>query len=1217
MDLKTVILFLLLLPSVVFGQGVTGATSSVGHGAAPYLDGSGGGAHRWFVTTTGAGDNSGHSMANALVGIGGATAVVDAGDSVFIAAGTYNETMTLVTDGGSSTRIVFVNYQGGEVKVRGASIATTPYAYQTFKSEGHDYNTIQGLHFWWRGTNTNWSGPLFNSDYTVQISASDYLYFRYCTVTNGSGSGGDDTTKTNLEYWNEGNNTRGIVVSGTYNIIEYCNIQRFRENIVTTGVAPSYLIIRENWIHDMIYNGIIVTAGTPVRTMQNILIQNNLFENSCMEDGIQCQPSSTTAPVPRDNWGLIISNNIFRNLIENAIDMKGVRYGVVEYNVIYGISGDDNGTGGAIKFDDPYTGFWSNDSWGGNAIDGRDGGSDSTSNCIVRRNLMYNNHGGLWMGADWSVYNNSFIANNLNYHTDNEFNLRLWGTAFGTYRMWVNNLSMDQTKGEIQPQDVSSDFTIDYNNYYKTSGTPRFYYSSTGYVDGLSAWKVNRGATSNKGVEANSISLAPGLVNVPANPTGEYSTYNFTPNVSSSMKDVGGQITKISTGSTGVAITVENSYPFTDGMGVQTGDSLLVVRGSTWNLVRITAINYAYHIITLDHAITTLANDPVYYWPFAGSLPDIGAGEYGMTWKRGTTPEPPPPGTKPDPTSNVSPADGSIQEQPILFKWRTSARATSYLLCITQVDNWNPYSSYTISSPDTQKSISGLTADRVVLWNVQAINSYGGSAFSTVGYCTTATSPLPDSTLLLSWRKSINQSTLTKNSSVVMSDLTGRDMISFIANPNNKFIEWPSNLRWLNVSPAPQPAPGGEGAYLFIRDSGDVAGFDLTVSGGGISEQRVKDMIDSALSPVSAPAPVVTSPILAGQTTVAGTGVNTNTVQVYVNGIASGSVATVSGTAWSATVASNLAIGNLVSAKQKSTGTWSAFSNVVTVTGTQSAAPVLTGPIAEDTTAVGGTTSETASTTIEVWRNATSLGTTTIVGGGTWNKGGLSPLVGGATITAKATAQYKTQSVASNSVIVGAVASYTTVYDTVKVTEDDGNSLHADYGGTGEKNTDGTNNVGRFRYYAGFRFNLDIPRGAVIDTCSITFTTGGSVEEMQTTDSLNFFVYDTSDCPAFADAHTHELSAHAAVSSVVSAPKLAPQAVTTAYTFTGLEALLQVPVSKAGWVSGNYAGFYIFEHYDGSVNWGYTLGRGQYFNIVDVSAPAALVDCPRIRVVYH
>ncbi len=85
-------------------------------------------------------------------------------------------------------------------------------------------------------------------------------------------------------------------------------------------------------------------------------------------------------------------------------------------------------------------------------------------------------------------------------------------------------------------------------------------------------------------------------------------------------------------------------------------------------------------------------------------------------------------------------------------------------------------------------------------------------------------------------------------------------------------------------------------------------------------------------------APTVNSPIAVGATTVSGTSTEANgtTVQVYVNGVVTGTATTVTGGAWTTTGLAALVAGNLVKAKATATGKLeSVFSNEVTVGATQ------------------------------------------------------------------------------------------------------------------------------------------------------------------------------------------------------------------------------------------------------------------------------------------
>ncbi len=80
-------------------------------------------------------------------------------------------------------------------------------------------------------------------------------------------------------------------------------------------------------------------------------------------------------------------------------------------------------------------------------------------------------------------------------------------------------------------------------------------------------------------------------------------------------------------------------------------------------------------------------------------------------------------------------------------------------------------------------------------------------------------------------------------------------------------------------------------------------------------------------------------------------------------------------------------------------------------------APVVNSPIDAGASSIGGTSSSPAGTTITVYEDGTPIGTTTVQSDGTWTLGGVSGLVGGENITAKA-GLTDAQGPVSNTVVV-------------------------------------------------------------------------------------------------------------------------------------------------------------------------------------------------------
>ena len=173
--------------------------------------------------------------------------------------------------------------------------------------------------------------------------------------------------------------------------------------------------------------------------------------------------------------------------------------------------------------------------------------------------------------------------------------------------------------------------------------------------------------------------------------------------------------------------------------------------------------------------------------------------------------------------------------------------------------------------------------------------------------------------------------------------------------------------------------------------------------------------------------PVVGSPIGEGATSVSGTSTEADAtvIEVYVNGLSVGTT-TVASNAWTKTGLAALAIGQQVKAKATAPGKLeSGFSSIVTVEAVTTP-PVVTSPIAEGATSVSGTSTEADGTTIDVFVDGVSAGTTS-VSSNVWTKTGLTALNAGQLVKAKATASGKLESAFSNIVTVQAYTSAPTM----------------------------------------------------------------------------------------------------------------------------------------------------------------------------------------------
>ncbi|HVD97726.1 MAG TPA: T9SS type A sorting domain-containing protein [Cytophagaceae bacterium] len=171
--------------------------------------------------------------------------------------------------------------------------------------------------------------------------------------------------------------------------------------------------------------------------------------------------------------------------------------------------------------------------------------------------------------------------------------------------------------------------------------------------------------------------------------------------------------------------------------------------------------------------------------------------------------------------------------------------------------------------------------------------------------------------------------------------------------------------------------------------------------------------------------PVIsTSPISSATTTLAGTGVSGATIIIMNNNTAAGNTV-VSGTSWSKSGLSFTKCQSIQAVQIETGKCASAATTAITVTDVTSV-PVITGSYCTSTTVstVSGTSSESSGTTITVYSNGTSVGTTTVNGSGVWSLTGLS-IAPGAVLTAKATNSTACKSLSAASASATVTASST------------------------------------------------------------------------------------------------------------------------------------------------------------------------------------------------
>lgn len=191
---------------------------------------------------------------------------------------------------------------------------------------------------------------------------------------------------------------------------------------------------------------------------------------------------------------------------------------------------------------------------------------------------------------------------------------------------------------------------------------------------------------------------------------------------------------------------------------------------------------------------------------------------------------------------------------------------------------------------------------------------------------------------------------------------------------------------------------GGEGAWDALVERPLVAGDQVR------AVQTVGGIASPASDPVTVvarpPAPVVSAPLIAGDTVVGGTGLADATVVVFADSVTIGTARVSGATTWSVALDAALAVGQIVTARQIAANIPSEPSAPVVVV-SRPPAPTISEPLLAGATLVTG--SGVPDATLEVFVDGASAGTTSVSADTTWGLPVAVPLVGGQVVRARQT----------------------------------------------------------------------------------------------------------------------------------------------------------------------------------------------------------------------
>src|SRR3989344_7568665 len=559
----------------------------------------------YYVATTGSDTNSG-TAASPWRTITKAKNTMVAGNTVCIAGGTYNESVTITRSGTSGNPITYAGIPGQNVIIDGTAAATISI------ENGADYITLRNLKitgaqsaegvmvYTYSGPDTIHTGICLESieSYGNPQEGVQFTGVRDSFIVNSSLH---DNTDVNLRLCGDNSN---ITI----------------DNLDSYGSATSGILLHGNGTLAAVHDVKILNSRSHGNYRQGV---NTFYVKNILIDG-----------------GSYYSNGATGIQIEKASERV-----IVRNTTTY-----DNTTWASNE-----AGFWADETdtclLENNVSYGNTLGwfLSQAFNCVVRFNVGYNNKaqqnikknesGGMHVNCggagdcghsnpltpDPGAWDNAIVHNTWynNGHSTARANGLVTGLNNGGMRnnIFKNNITSEGDAPRESRMLASHLFDVmDYNLWFD-SQRPNLMLSYRDLNDyNFAAWKKNVpfGCSGDSCYDVHSLNANPLFTNAPG--------ADFTLQAASPAINAGDWLTTITsaTGS-GSSIVVADARYFTDGYGMIQGDLIKLQNGQT---ARVTAVNRSTKTLTLDRSVSWTSGNGVAY-NFSGTKPDIGAIEYG------------------------------------------------------------------------------------------------------------------------------------------------------------------------------------------------------------------------------------------------------------------------------------------------------------------------------------------------------------------------------------------------------------------------------------------------------------------------------------------------------------------------------------------------------------------------------------------------------------
>jgi len=504
---------------------------------------------------TGSNSNPGTSSSAPWATISYAASQVAPGDTVLVAAGTYNESVPVTISGTSSAPVIFNGQGVAIVDGTGVACCTSP---SFVSSNAFVGGNTQGLFTIGASAGLNY---VTIEGFTIQnykTSSTSDVPAGVMIVGGGTGIVVTNNTIQNIQSTakqskSAGPNAYGIGVFGTSSTPLSVTVTHNTVTGCLTGESETTT-----------YNGNVQNFVVAYNTIYN---NDNIGMDAIGFEGTG--PTGSDQATNGDVYGNVIYNNSAINnpgeqgggqdggYDEDGLYCDGCTQVVFERNLVYA---NDIGIEAASEI-----------------------GGDNSSNVIIRNNLVYgSNYVGITVGGysssacsgdcggggseNITIVNNSLYSNTMNTSSQaGEFQVQYRASGI----VFENNIAYAGSDGLLLYGITSGEgVTLNYNDYYTTASTPTFQLQGTSYSS-FSSYQ------SGSGQDKNSVFANPDFVTLPTcsasgyTPPGGYSSTKASSCSSAGNLDLASGSPALNTGNTALGTpsgsgwsSYEESEPF-------------------------------------------------------------------------------------------------------------------------------------------------------------------------------------------------------------------------------------------------------------------------------------------------------------------------------------------------------------------------------------------------------------------------------------------------------------------------------------------------------------------------------------------------------------------------------------------------------------------------------------------------------------------------------